>query len=538
MQTSISTHESFPKARIALLAILALAFFIRSFALDASPPALNSDELLKAFDGASVYRTGRDHHGHAWPLFFKQSGEYSPPLYIYFAGLFSAPFGIGPYTTRLPSAMLGTLSVLAAYLLMRRWAGEGAGMLAAVLVALSPWNLHFSRMGWEAISLIPLQLLALWCFERWRSGGRNADIVLSAALFALTLYAYPTARLSTPILLCVLAALYHRVLIDRFRQTCAAVGVFAILSLPLMWAILSNAEAMQARWRFVSIFNRPDWLSLAATHYAQHLSPGFLFIHGDANPLHGLAGGVVLAALAPFCLIGLGRILIERRPEQLLLLAWLFTFAIPACLTYDQFNPRAMPNALRSAGGMPLFELIAVWGALTVWARLRIEIARKTGAMLFAGAIALNAAWVCHDALTRYPMRSATDWQVGLAELVRELEARKGEYDRVVVSHNVRLHPVALAVFADKTPGPLSGEDFSEYVLPFFHYVPVYGDFGHDAYLRSGGVELGSVQRWFHLASGKNLLAAQAGEIDGAEPIGTIRCPDGRVAYELYATQR
>ncbi|MBZ0256732.1 glycosyltransferase family 39 protein, partial [bacterium] len=186
--------------RIAMAGLLLLAFLVRAMGLGYCPPAMNSDELLKAFDGASVYLTGMDHHGDRWPLFFEQSGEYSPPLYIYFSGLFSAPFGINPYTLRLPSAILGTLSVLMAYLLASRWRGDAAGWTAAILVALSPWNIHYSRIGWEAISLIPLQLCGLWLFLRWTQEDRKRDLYLAAAAFALTTYAYPTARLYTPLI--------------------------------------------------------------------------------------------------------------------------------------------------------------------------------------------------------------------------------------------------------------------------------------------------------------------------------------------------
>lgn len=523
--------------RIALMILLLAAFAVRAVGLDTSPPALNSDELLKAFDGASVYHTGKDHHGEPWPLFFRQSGEYSPPIYIYFAGMLSAPFGIAPYTVRLPSAIFGMLSVLLAYLLARRCQGEWFGLLAAFLVAVSPWNLHFSRIGWEAITLPTLQLAALWLFLRWRDSRQTGDLLLSAFLFGLTPYAYPTARLFTPLIGLGLLLCFFPLLKERWKQASAGVSVFLIAQLPLLYSLATHYEAMQARWNFVSIFNRPDWLSLFFSNYLSHLSPRFLFWNGDANPLHGLTGGIVLITLAPFVLYGLWILLKRRNSFDWFLLFWLLSFAIPASLTYDRFNPASMPNALRTVNGMPLFELIAACGLASILSYLP-EKRKNIGLATLIAIIALNFFVILYDAAYQYPNRSSGAYQEGLAEAVEYTEAYKAQYDRIVFSDRVRLHPVSLAVFADKEPGPFSGQDFPKYVVPFYHYTPVYGDFRTNVYQSFGGVQLNSISRWYHLAPGRNLLIALPDEITGASPIYTIRNRQGAPAYLIYETFR
>mgnify|MGYP006271911245 CR=1 FL=1 len=532
---SIAIPTWMRKPHLALLALLLLGLLLRSAGLGHSPPGLNSDELLKVFDGASVWQTGQDHHGASWPLFFRQSGEYSPPIYIYFAGLFSALFGVNPYTARVPSALLGVLSIALTYALMRRWRGETAGLIAAALVCLSPWNLHYSRVGWEAISLIPLQLGGLLAFYVWLEKGRWKHAVLSALCFAATLYAYPTARLSTPLFLLALLFLYRREIVMQWRSAVAGVGALGLLSAPLAYSLWVHSEAMQARWQFVSIFNQPNPAQLFVQHYFMHLSPGFLFVSGDANPLHNLTGGVVLAALAPFVLWGLVAIFLERRREQWLLLLWLLIFAIPASLTYDRFQPNSMPNALRSAGGMPLFELLATLGVTDLLRRIPRPAWRTAAASLIAVMVVINASWLVWDAFARYPQRSAEAWQAGLQTAVHELDSRKHDYERVVISHRVRLHPVALAVFAGREPGPFDGSSFPKYILPFPHYVPIYRDFGHEQYFFFSGQEMGSIARWYHLGPSGTLLLAKADEVDGVEPLRVIEDGFGSPAYFILA---
>ncbi|MDP8246036.1 MAG: glycosyltransferase family 39 protein [Candidatus Hinthialibacter antarcticus] len=521
--------------RIAMTALLLLGFLLRVVGLEYCPPAMNSDELLKAFDGASVYLTGMDHHGARWPLFFKQSGEYSPPLYIYFSGLFSAPFGVNPYTLRLPSAILGTLCILLAYLAASRWRDQTTGWIAAALVALSPWNVHYSRIGWEAISLIPLQLCGLWLFLRWTQEDRKADLFLSASVFALTTYAYPTARLFTPIIGVGLLLCFFPKLKEKPKQSALGAGLFLLLQIPLVYALLTNYEAMQARWNFVSVFNHPDGIGLAAANYIKHLSPLFLFVTGNTNPGHQLPGGLALLVLAPFFVMGLVAIAQRKSSGDWLMVIWFLTFAIPSSLTYDRFDPASMPNALRSVNGMPILELIAAAGIGWLLQRVPKEKRYALGTVI-AAAVIVNAGYIGYQTATVYPKQAARQNQYGMEEVIEYAEANKANYDRVVISHNVRLHPISLAVFSGRKPGPFSAKDYPKYVIPFYHYVPVYGDFRTDVYQRYAGQNLNSIARWYNLAPGKNLLIALPDEIGGAAPIHQIISLDGSVAYAIYET--
>lgn len=515
-----------------LILLLTAGFLIRAVGLSTVPPALNSDELLKAFDGASVYRTGMDHHGQRWPLFFQQSGEYSPPLYIYFAGLFSALLGVNEYTARLPSAILGTLSILMAFLFVQAVADRKTALIAAALVAISPWDVHYSRIGWEAIALVPLQLGALWMFVRWSKSENLRDLLFSVSFFGLTIYAYPVARLSSVLFMAGLCGIYWRIVWKRRLHAAFAAGLFILWLTPYLYVLSQNYEDMQARWRFVSLFNRDDALLVFLRQYFMHLSPDFLFIKGNPNSLHSLLGGMALATLVPFFFLGIYRMRQQRSREDWLIVFWLFTFAIPASLTYDRYDPHSMPSSLRAINGLPVIEIICAQGI--TWL---LDLAQKhTKAKILGAGIAfmigLNAAIVAYDAVYKYPVRSAKAWQYGLREAIQYVESKKEDYERILVSQKVRLHPVELACFAGLKPGPFGGKDFPKYRFPFYHYLPIYQDFGAKEYQ-----QYGLISRWYTLGKGKNLLLTQAGEIE-AEPLHRIYLPDGKVAYEIFETNR
>lgn len=518
---------------IILAVILLAALAIRSAGLATVPPALNSDELLKVFDGAAVYRTGMDHHGHSWPLFFKQTGEYSPPFYIYFAGLFSAQWGINGYTTRLPSAVLGILSVLLTFFYVRDLWGENAGLLAAFLVAFSPWNAHYSRMGWEAISAIPMQLVGLWLFLRWSRSLSAWNLVFSSACFALTFYTYPTARVFIPMLLLGLVGLHYRELLRHWRHTVSALIVFFLLVLPYIWALAVNYKLMQARWIFLSVFQQDNGLWLMIQHYLLHLSPMFLFVTGDANPLHMMAGGLALLVLLPFFYIGLVQLFRRWNRETGILAIWFFLFAIPSSMTYDRYDIHSMPNALRSSCGMPLLEIISIYGIIETLRWVSTEATRRWIAGAFGVALGINIIVIGYDYTFRYPIYSAPAFQYGLEEAVQFVEANKEKYDRIIVSPNARLHPVSLAVFSQRAPGPFSGADFPKYVLPFYTYIPIYRDFQFEEYHRYQ-----NIVQWYTQAEGRNLLLVKGKEITVGTPLVQFKNPDGSVAYEVYEAVR
>lgn len=525
------------KPKWILIGLLAAGFLLRTICLHHVPPALNSDELLKAFDGASVYRTGMDHHGDSWPLFFKQSGEYSPPLYIYFAGLFSAFFGNNAYTVRLPSAVLGTLSILLIFLFVKEFTSQYIALCAAALLTVSPWSVFYSRIGWEAILQTPLQLAALIMLMKWIKHLRWYWISGSCLFFGLTVYSYPTARLFIPLWLIGIFIIYIRTFWTYRWQTTGGIGILVLIVLPLLLFSITHYQAMQARFEFLSVFNRPDGMTLFLQQYVQHLSPLFMFWSGNPTYMNLAGAGTALVVLLPFFLLGLFGIIRKREPIGLVLLIWLVLFAVPASMTYDRYDIHSMPSPLRASCGIGLIEIISALGIGTCFNFIISARLQSLSKYVFATIIGINGGITYYDYFMHYPIRSAERWQVGLREAVEYIESHKAEYDRVVISHKVRLHPVALAVFSGHPAEPFSGDDYSKYILPFYHYVPVYRDFGHEDYHMYRGQKYGSIARWYNLAPGKNLYLAKAGDITDKTPIKTITYPDGKPAYEFYARE-
>ena len=94
-------------------------------------------------------------------------------------------FGVDQeFAYRAPSALIGTLTVVAALLLLYPYTGLGAAVAVAVCLALSEWHIILSR---EARMYAPFLFFYLSCglvTWRWADTGRRRYLVLSALTFA------------------------------------------------------------------------------------------------------------------------------------------------------------------------------------------------------------------------------------------------------------------------------------------------------------------------------------------------------------------
>src|SRR5438105_8632884 len=136
--------------------IFAIAALLRLPALDRVPPPLNADEASRGYDAWCLWETGADRYGERWPLFLKSfgPGDYTAAISAYLMVPAIALFGPGTAAIRLPSAVLGVLTVVGVWLFVRRILGAPTGILAALLLAVCPWHIKMSRLGHEA-GLVP-----------------------------------------------------------------------------------------------------------------------------------------------------------------------------------------------------------------------------------------------------------------------------------------------------------------------------------------------------------------------------------------------
>jgi 4-amino-4-deoxy-L-arabinose transferase-like glycosyltransferase len=444
---------------VALAAIVVFAAAMRLYALGRVPDGFFCDEASVGYNAYSILRTGRDEHGTLLPLYFRAFGEYKNPVYIYAAVLSVGALGLTELATRLPAALFGLATVPIAFLLGRRLAGVAAGLIAAALLAISPWHVHFSRIAFELIALPFVFGLGLWLALEAFHSGRRRDFVLAGLCLALSLYTYAVARLFVPLFLAGFALLFRRERRAHRRGVQAALIAFAAGAAPLVLYTVGDPSRAGARWRDISGISadRPlaETTGAVAHNYAIHFSPEFLFERGDPLKRHAVRGyGELYPALAPWLAAGLIVLVVRRRREDLLLLWWLALFPLAASLT------RETPTATRTIDAIPVFELIAAVGVLSVARLLRRRAPDSWRAAMVPAvglALALPIAWQLRGYLrayfVEYPAYSARGldgFQHGYREVIRFMEAHRHEYELLMLTATDTNQSETLAVFYNR----------------------------------------------------------------------------------------
>ena len=108
-----------------------------------------------------------------------------PPAATWVMSLFVRAFGLNAWSVLLPQALLGMGSVAVLYMAVRRSFGRPAGILAAIVLALTPAaSLIFRYDNPDALLTFGL-VAAAWALGRGLENGRLRWVVLAAALVGL-----------------------------------------------------------------------------------------------------------------------------------------------------------------------------------------------------------------------------------------------------------------------------------------------------------------------------------------------------------------
>jgi 4-amino-4-deoxy-L-arabinose transferase-like glycosyltransferase len=105
-----------------------------------------------------------------------------PPLGLWIQAIFGAVLGVNGFTVTLPSIIAGTLSVLVLYHLVKKGFGSTAGLIAALVLAITPVSIAVDRTNNVDSILIFVLLLATWAFVRAVETGKWRHVLIGAAL--------------------------------------------------------------------------------------------------------------------------------------------------------------------------------------------------------------------------------------------------------------------------------------------------------------------------------------------------------------------
>lgn len=159
-----------------------------------------------------------------------------PPLGFWLQAASAKIFGFTPFSILLPQALVGVISVVLLYHLVRRHFGAVAGLLAALALALSPISVVTSRNNTIDSTLVLVMLLGAWTVMRAAETGKWRWIILTAVMVGL---GFNIKMLEAYLVVPAYAVLYllasPRKLWMRILQL--FVAALIMLAISLSWAV-------------------------------------------------------------------------------------------------------------------------------------------------------------------------------------------------------------------------------------------------------------------------------------------------------------
>ena len=195
-----------------LVALAAVAASVRLTMLTEIPAGLHGDEAWTGIDAARILEEG-------WIGPYVRSATGQPTGVLYLAAPFVQVFGETVFAIRALSAVLGIVTVLMAYVTFRVMFDRPTAAFAAIILAVSLWHLHFSRIAFTLISWPLMELVTLLFIflglktKRWPYFGL-AGVALGAGVYTYNAYSIFAAALTVFLVLVFAGA----VLTSRRRQ--------------------------------------------------------------------------------------------------------------------------------------------------------------------------------------------------------------------------------------------------------------------------------------------------------------------------------
>ncbi len=445
--------------------VIIIAFVLRFYEFSKVPASIDWDEASNTYNAYSILKTFRDEYGTFLPITNRSFGDYKPPLYMYLEVPAVALLGLNNQAARIPSAIFGTFAVAIVYFLAKKlFEDELISQLSMYLFAITPWAVHFSRIGFEA-NLGLFFTIATVTSILYSIPGKSNEfkkrnylfMMLSSILFGLSFYTYHSTRIVTPFLVLVILALFRKQILKIPKTvTIASIALSLLIISPTF--VFFTKSGISARLESTSLSATEQDLKISANlisenkklgqkfsniiynrrliiaqntvaRYLSHFDINYLFTSGDDNLRHHIKNhGLLYLFQLPLVLFGLYKVFKKQSTENYLLIVWLLISPLPASLG------NAYPHAVRSLNmSLPLILLSAI--GLSVILKLFKQ--RKLFIVMASLLIILSLLDYLHNYYSHYPSESAGSWQYGYKEAVETTVTLQNNYEEVIIHPSI-----------------------------------------------------------------------------------------------------
>lgn len=458
MINSVFKHKIY----VFLAIIILLAGVLRFYEINKIPVSLYWDEVSSTYNAYSIAETGKDEFGNSIPFLFRAFEDYKTPANIYLTAVSVKLFGLNEFSARFSSAFLGILTVLATFLLIKELIkkkifeveSEYIALLTALLLAISPWHIQFSRTGFEANSGLFFVILGAALFFKYINSEKIKFLFTAMVIYSASIYFYRSIWLFVPLFLASLFLIYRNLLFSKenIKKTIFAIAFFIIIVLPFIPTMISpqgmvratqvgvvnnsSEEVYKSAIKQVGtgeigkiIYNRRIvYVAKSIKGYLMHFSPKFLFFSGDGNLRHGVDGvGLLYAWGVIFMIPGLLALIKLDRKRTMSIIMWLLIAPIPAAVSVPA------PHALRSLNMIPMPQLLISLGIFWMLYMVGKKYRTAASAIIIGICLYFVLSYLTHY-FGEYAKKSSSEWADGYKQLTNYVFENEDKYDKILIS--------------------------------------------------------------------------------------------------------
>ncbi|MCL5783745.1 MAG: glycosyltransferase family 39 protein [Patescibacteria group bacterium] len=449
-----------------LLLILILAIFFRLYNLTAVPVGFSENEAAVGYNAYSILKTGRDEESKFFPLTFRSFGDYKPPLQVYLTVPSLAIFGLDEFSVRIVPVFWGTLGVALIYFLAKlTFKSYFVGLIAALLLAVSPWHVQLSRFALPEVLSIDLLILEMLIFLL--DFGKKRQLIILAIVQLLLLLSHPAAFVvSLPLFLFWLVQNRKKLL--RQYKLLGVIVLIVILSAGILtknslnYFYLHNAffneigfdnktnqlRGYVAEGNFLPSLGKvlQNKYVFLADQLTRNYFTGFDFYYlfssaqiKDQYLVNDFGKFYSIELLLFF--FGVYKLIKKPVSGSKYLVAGLFLSPLP--MVFDR-----SPNFGQTIFFLIIpFYLLTAFGVFSLTRTLKIN-TRSLAVMLALTTIFLTqVATFYHYYFIHYPLESSVDWHYGYQQISNELKLFSDRYQHVIITDRTAIEPYVFFLF-------------------------------------------------------------------------------------------
>lgn len=370
-------------SKIILLGIILLASLLRLPLINQLPVGITIDEAGQAYSAYSILNTGKDEWGDFLPINPRGFGDYKPPVFMYLLVPSVAAFGLNEFAVRFPSAIAGILTVLIMYFLLKDlFKNSKIGLLGSFILAISPWHVYYSRLGWESNIGLMFFILGIWLFIKGMY--KTKFLNFSMLNFGLAALSYHSFKLLVPLMFVSLIIIFWNEVKKLNKKTLILpISIIVLFSVIVGYGFIFSGASRRASDQSLAkeenltelrqnqindglpvplnkIFNnKPQFLiSKITDNYLGYYSLSFLFgpHRSDGSILNFPSGGLLYIWQLPLIILGIWYLLKNKSKSSAVIFILILLAPIPASLTQDYMH------AGRAQALYPALTILSVLG--------------------------------------------------------------------------------------------------------------------------------------------------------------------------------